>query len=238
MTRIFLFRTLFFLVWVLPKKLRYVINIHVIMGSVQPDWFIRFDDSAILRKNSPKWFVLHKNKSGRTKQTQYQCKHNRPAWTRSTIRKITSTKQIKTQCQKIWMSFDCADCNCNQAKISGGQETLFCLEKCISKHNMTIFSKNLGEVMAPFAPAGYAYDCTDLKMIKTWVAISNLSNTIIKQVNRYIFSPGIHHQGKLLHIYYGLAFDINENEEISVFVLHIQYALQIYFSTTNNILCS
>jgi len=61
---------------------------------------------------------------------------------------------------------------------------------------------------------------------------------IIKQVNRYIFSPGIHHQGKRLHIYYGLAFDIIENEEISVFVLHLQYALQIYFSATSNILCS
>jgi len=32
---------------------------------------------------------------------------------------------------------------------------------------MTIFSKNLGEGMAPFAPPGCAYDCTDLKMIKT-----------------------------------------------------------------------
>jgi len=39
--------------------------------SVQPDWLIRFDDSAVLRKNSPKWIVLHKNKSGRTKQMQY-----------------------------------------------------------------------------------------------------------------------------------------------------------------------
>ena len=82
----FFIQDLIFLVWTLSEKLRYVINIYVVMGSVQPDWFIRFDDSAVLRKNSPKWFVLHKNKSGKTKQTQYQCKHNRPAWTRSTIR--------------------------------------------------------------------------------------------------------------------------------------------------------
>jgi len=35
--------------------------------------------------------------------------------------------------------------------------TLFCLEKRLSKHKMTIFSKNLGG-MAPFAPSGYTYD--------------------------------------------------------------------------------
>ena len=35
--------------------------------------------------------------------------------------------------------------------------TLFCLEKRISNHKMTIFSKNLGEAMAPLAPPGYAY---------------------------------------------------------------------------------
>ena len=34
--------------------------------------------------------------------------------------------------------------------------TLFCLEKRLSKHKMTIFSKNWGG-MAPFAPPGYAY---------------------------------------------------------------------------------
>ena len=36
--------------------------------------------------------------------------------------------------------------------------TLFCLEKRLSKHKMTIFSKNLGESMSPLAPPGYAYD--------------------------------------------------------------------------------
>jgi len=35
--------------------------------------------------------------------------------------------------------------------------TLFCLEKRFSKHKMSIFSKNLGEAMAPLAPPGYAY---------------------------------------------------------------------------------
>jgi len=34
--------------------------------------------------------------------------------------------------------------------------TLFSLEKCLSKHKMTIFSKNLG-VMAPLASPGYPY---------------------------------------------------------------------------------
>ena len=71
-----------------------------------------------------------------------------------------------------------------------------------------------------------------------WAARSNLSNMILKQVNRYIFSPGVHHQDKRLHIYYGLALDMIENGGISVFVLHIQYALQICFSATSNILYS
>jgi len=30
--------------------------------------------------------------------------------------------------------------------------TIFCLEKRLSKHKMTIFSKNLGRGMAPLAP--------------------------------------------------------------------------------------
>ena len=34
--------------------------------------------------------------------------------------------------------------------------TLFCLEKRLSKHKMTIFSKNLGW-QSPFVPPGYAY---------------------------------------------------------------------------------
>ena len=34
--------------------------------------------------------------------------------------------------------------------------TLFCLEKRLSKHKMTIFSKNLGG-QSPFVPPGYAY---------------------------------------------------------------------------------
>jgi len=36
--------------------------------------------------------------------------------------------------------------------------TLFCLEKRLSKHKMTIFSEKLEGAMAPFAPPpGYAY---------------------------------------------------------------------------------
>jgi len=34
--------------------------------------------------------------------------------------------------------------------------TLFCLEKCLSKHKITIFSKNFGGSHGPFPP-GYAY---------------------------------------------------------------------------------
>jgi len=34
--------------------------------------------------------------------------------------------------------------------------TLFCSEKRLSKHKMTIFSKNLGE-HGPFGPPGYTY---------------------------------------------------------------------------------
>jgi len=36
--------------------------------------------------------------------------------------------------------------------------TLFCLDKRLTKHKMTILSKNLGG-MAPFAPPGYIYGC-------------------------------------------------------------------------------
>ena len=50
------------------------------------------------------------------------------------------------------------------------------------------------------------------------VARSNLSKTILRQINPYIYSPGINHQGKSLHVHYGLALDMNENREISVFV--------------------
>jgi len=54
-------------------------------------------------------------------------------------------------------------------KIWGGQKlgrakmfdfrriTLFCLEKRLLKHKMTIFSKNLGGGMTPLALPGYAY---------------------------------------------------------------------------------
>jgi len=57
----------------------------------------------------------------------------------------------------------------NQPKNWGGQKilgdkmfdfrrmTLFCLEKSLSKHKMTTFSKYLRRGMAPLAPPGYAY---------------------------------------------------------------------------------
>jgi len=48
-----------------------------------------------------------------------------------------------------------------------------------------------------------------------------LSNTVLKQVNRYIVSPGVHHQGQSLHVYYGLAFNMIENQEIFVFAFCI-----------------
>ena len=38
--------------------------------------------------------------------------------------------------------------------------TLFCLEKRLSKHKMTIFSKNLGRSIVLLAAPGYAYDGT------------------------------------------------------------------------------
>jgi len=52
---------------------------------------------------------------------------------------------------------------CEGPKTFGGAKmcdfrriTLFCLENRLSKHKMTIFSKNLGG-MAPLAPLGYDY---------------------------------------------------------------------------------
>ena len=38
-----------------------------------------------------------------------------------------------------------------------GRITLFCLEKRLSKHKMTICSKNLSGAMAPLVPPGYVY---------------------------------------------------------------------------------
>jgi len=39
--------------------------------------------------------------------------------------------------------------------------TLFCLEKCLSKHKMTMFSKNVGG-HGHFGPPDYAYDLVDV----------------------------------------------------------------------------
>ena len=51
------------------------------------------------------------------------------------------------------------DQNFGEAKMFDFRRiTLFCLEKCLSKHKMTIFSKNLGG-HGPFCPPpGYAYE--------------------------------------------------------------------------------
>jgi len=57
-----------------------------------------------------------------------------------------------------------------------------------------------------------------------------LSNTIIKQVNHYIFSPGVHHQGQSLHVYYGLTFNMIEKQGIFVFVFCI-YNMDYKFSS-------
>ena len=42
----------------------------------------------------------------------------------------------------------------------------FCLEKRLSKHKITIFSKNFGGDMAPLAPHGYAYDCHNIGLCR------------------------------------------------------------------------
>ena len=43
----FFIQNLIFLLWALSEKLRCVINIHVVRCSVQPNRFIRFDNSAV-----------------------------------------------------------------------------------------------------------------------------------------------------------------------------------------------
>jgi len=49
--------------------------------------------------------------------------------------------------------------------------TLFCLEKRVSRHKMTIFSKTLGKAMAALAPPGYVYasHAETCSLIKTLV---------------------------------------------------------------------
>jgi len=54
-----------------------------------------------------------------------------------------------------------------------------------------------------------------------------LSNTGLKQINRCILNPGIYHQGQSLHVYYGLAFDMNEKGKISVSYLYSAYSIWI-----------
>ena len=52
--------------------------------------------------------------------------------------------------------------------------TLFCLEKCLSKRKMTIFSKILG-VHGPFNPPGYAYGrWSSVTSLKEWVMGMNV----------------------------------------------------------------
>jgi len=54
-----------------------------------------------------------------------------------------------------------------------------------------------------------------------------LSNTSLKQINRYIFNPGIYDQSQSLHVHCGLAFDMNENGKISVGYLYSAYSICI-----------
>jgi len=46
--------------------------------------------------------------------------------------------------------------------------TLFCLVKRLSKHKLTIFSKNLGR-NDPFGPPGYAYDSASIEHVLVYV---------------------------------------------------------------------
>jgi len=42
--------------------------------------------------------------------------------------------------------------------------TLFCSEKRLSIHKMTIFSKNVGGAMAPLAPLGHVYGSDEFQV--------------------------------------------------------------------------
>jgi len=63
-----------------------------------------------------KWLVLHKNKSEIIKLMQYDASTtNRHDPDQLYERSLRRNKQ-KTQCRKIWMSFDCTDYNCTDLK--------------------------------------------------------------------------------------------------------------------------
>jgi len=52
---------------------------------------------------------------------------------------------------------------------------LFCLEKCLSRHKMTVFSKNFRGALAPFPP-GYVYG---VDMFNTVSYAGNEENTFL-----------------------------------------------------------
>jgi len=70
----------------------------------------------------------------------------------------------ESSCLTLWRSIFCKPSQWRSQPKNFGVKmfdfrriTLFCLEKRLSKHKMTIFSKNLGRAMAPLAPC-YAYE--------------------------------------------------------------------------------
>jgi len=77
--------------------------------------------------------------------------------------------------------------------------TLFYLEKRLSKHKMTIFSKNLGG-MAPFAPPSYAYATVLVPLPITANFVPGfLSASFLKQVANWSASVvGRCHQSMLM----------------------------------------
>jgi len=71
--------------------------------------------------------------------------------------------------------------------------TLFCLEKPLSKHRMTIFSRNLGGY-GPFGPPGYAYGAKSRLVDFPWEPYSNGQTWLfhsVKEMTHRILSKGI-----------------------------------------------
>jgi len=68
------------------------------------------------------------------------------------------------------------------------------------------------------------------------LASVNISSTSLEQIDRYIFNPTKPHQGKNIHVFYGLAFDMTENREIFIFVFRIINMRCKLFTANCNIL--
>jgi len=68
------------------------------------------------------------------------------------------------------------------------QITPFCLEKRLSKHKMTIFSKNVGGAMAPLAPPGCAYESQCLYLARVcYPKFFQRQNGLLDCFFKYIF---------------------------------------------------